>query len=54
MQESFCTTKFCVSELFPRVDAGYNTCTMALRVVEGTKREPGAWGTTGPPCHWGT
>jgi hypothetical protein len=31
-------------ELCPRVEAGYNTSTVALRVVRGDKREPSAWG----------
>jgi hypothetical protein len=31
-------------EFVPRVEACSNTFTIALRVVEATKREPSAWG----------
>jgi hypothetical protein len=36
------------------MEAGYNTSTVALPVVEGDEKNPMLGGTTGPPCHWGT
>jgi hypothetical protein len=38
---------------FSRVEAGYNTSTIALRVVEGDEKNPVPGCITGPPCHWG-
>jgi hypothetical protein len=35
------------------VEAGCNTSTVSLWVVEGTKRNPVPGAITGPPCFWG-
>jgi hypothetical protein len=36
------------------VEAGYNTSTVTLRVLEEDEREPSGWEYNWAPCHWGT
>jgi hypothetical protein len=40
--------------VIPRVEAGYNTSTVALQVAEGDEKGTRCPGVlTGPPHHWG-
>jgi hypothetical protein len=41
--------------IVPRVEAGYDTSTVALGVVEDDRKGTQcSWGLTGPLCHRGT